>query len=86
MRPGAAGYRPPGIAPDAAGDLYALTALIYHLYTGTPPTPPRVTPPSQLIGGTPPAIDQLLLRGLSLQPEQRFPSVERFAAELGKIG
>jgi serine/threonine protein kinase len=85
-RPVPEGYGGPGIERDVAGDLYALVALFYHLYTGSPPTGPQVAPPSQRIGGTPPAFDQILLRGLSPRPEQRFPSAGQLAGELGKIG
>jgi serine/threonine protein kinase len=85
-RPVPEGYAGPGTQRDAAGDLYALVALLYNLYTGSPPKGPQVAPPSHRIGGTPPAFDQALLRGLSPRPEQRFPSAVQLAAELRKIG
>ena len=82
----AAGYRSPEGHLDAAGDLYALAAVMYHLLTGTHP---RSQPqgvglplPSQLAPGVPEAMDKMLLRALHPRPELRLASAEDLFAEL----
>jgi tetratricopeptide (TPR) repeat protein len=69
-------YRSPEAHLDAAGDMYALGATLYHLLTGTaavrPPQAPP--PPSKLVAGVPESFDQLLLRALAPDPEARFRS------------
>jgi len=78
-------YRAPENQLNAAGDVFALSAALYHLFTGKPPTGTPVAPPGQLVAGTPQALDEVLVRGLDPQPETRFASVKRFLEELGKI-
>jgi serine/threonine protein kinase len=77
--------------PVAASDQYALAIMVYELLVGRPPfvgnpgqvmrqhymTPPPA--PSTLGGHLSPAIDAVLLRALSKQPDERFPSVAAFA-------
>jgi len=71
---------------DAAGDLYALAAVMYHLLTGTHP---RSQPqgaalplPSRLAPGVPESMDKLLLRGLHPRPELRFTDAEEMLGAL----
>lgn len=72
---------------DPRGDLYALGAVAYHLLTGQPPftrdtvlatiaahAQAPVTPPSQLIASIPSDLEQVVLRCLAKQPEQRYAS------------
>jgi len=77
--------------PVAASDQYALAIMIYELLVGRPPfvgNPGQVmrqhymaspAAPSSLNGRLSPAIDAVLLRALSKQPEERFASVSAFA-------
>jgi eukaryotic-like serine/threonine-protein kinase len=80
------GYRSPEGHLDAAGDLHALAAVMYHLLTGThPSSQPQgvgLPLPSQLVPGVPEAMDKLLLRALHPRPELRLAGAEDFLAEL----
>lgn len=69
-------YRAPEAHLDAAGDMYAFGATLYHLVTGqAPPRPPQpVEPPGRLAEGLPASFDRLLLRALATDPEARFRS------------
>jgi serine/threonine protein kinase len=76
-------------------DQYSLAALLYQCITGTLPFSGAsvyemvesimTTPlgaPSARTTGIPPAIDALVLRAMSRNPEERFPSVRAFGAAL----
>ncbi len=78
---------------DAYADQYSLAAVLYHLLTGHPPvrqkavTAPDETPPSppSIAGANPavpPDIENIVLRALSAEPEQRFPTVHAMATAL----
>jgi tetratricopeptide (TPR) repeat protein len=79
-------YRPPEGGLDAAGDLYALAGVMYHLLTGTHPrTQPQgvgLPLPSRLAPGVPESMDKLLIRGLHPRPELRPASAEEVLGEL----
>jgi serine/threonine-protein kinase len=84
--PAAEHYRAPENQLDAAGDLYALCAVLYHLLTGVHP---RSQPqgaalplPSKLAEGVPEAFDKLLIRGLHPRRELRHTSADQILAEL----
>lgn len=73
-----------------ASDQYSLAVMAYELLTGTPPftgSPPQVMfqhvnerpkPPSSLNTGLPKAIDEVLLRALAKNPQDRYPSIQEF--------
>jgi serine/threonine protein kinase/outer membrane protein assembly factor BamB len=77
-----------------ASDQYALAAIAYEWLCGSPPfdglpievalqhvTDP-VPSPRDKLPGLPLAVEQVLLRALAKEPEQRFPNVQAFAGAL----
>lgn len=84
-----AGYGPPEGGLDAAADLYALAAVLYHLLTGAHPKSQSqgaaLPLPSTLATGVPEAFDKLLIRCLHPRRELRFASAEDILAELKQM-
>jgi serine/threonine-protein kinase len=82
-------YHAPEGGLSAADDLYGLSAVMYHLLTGTHPlSQPQgvgLPLPSQLAPGVPEAMDKLLLRGLHPRPELRLASATDLLAELREM-
>jgi tetratricopeptide (TPR) repeat protein len=79
-------YHSPEGGLSVSDDLYALSAVMYHLLTGThPQSQPQgvgLPLPSRLAPGVPEAMDKLLLRGLHPRPELRPASAEDLLREL----
>jgi eukaryotic-like serine/threonine-protein kinase len=79
-------YRAPEATFDAAGDLYSMAAVLYHLLTGVHPKSqgqgPGLPLPSTLAAGVSEAFDKLLLRCLHPKPALRFTSATEVLNEL----
>ena len=74
---------------DNRCDVHALGAVAYHLVTGQPVrsgsveslfAPGPIRPPTTLVADLPHSIDQVLLRAVAHDPDQRWPDVESFSA------
>lgn len=85
------GFSPPeqalGTGTDERSDIYALGATTYYLLTGQLPPAAHerlagkeVIAPSRLAPETPPALEELLLRSLHLNPNQRPQSIQEVSA------
>ncbi|MFQ6100346.1 MAG: serine/threonine protein kinase [Anaerolineae bacterium] len=92
LKMGTAGYAPP---EQYAGqgqttprsDVYALGATLYELLTGDDPTahPFVFTPPRKLNPGISPSLSNAIMRAVSLDPDDRFPSVRAMKETLQKV-
>jgi eukaryotic-like serine/threonine-protein kinase len=84
---GTVGYVSPeqqyGLKVDERTDQYSLAALSYELLTGRRPLG-LFPPPSRSNPRLSRAVDAAILRGLSEEPKDRFPSVRDFVAALDR--
>jgi len=87
--PAAPSYHAPEGGLSPADDLYGLSAVMYHLLTGTHPLSQAqgvgLPLPSQLAPGVPEAMDKLLLRGLHPRLELRLARAADLVTELREM-
>ena len=85
--PFAAPERAAGQAPDPRSDVYSLAAILYTLLAHRPPqmVQGEVLAPSRFNPEVPPAMDNLAVKALALDPAERYPDVKAFVAALGAV-
>ncbi len=83
---------------DGRADIWSLGVIFYELVTGRLAFPgenyaevagrvlyEKPVPPSRFLKNLPPQVDQIALRCLEKQPDNRFPTVREFAAALESL-
>ena len=79
-----------GLGVDSRADIHALAAVAYQLLTGVPVreggfaafADPRLPPPPSTRADVPPALDDVILRALEPDPDDRYSEVAEFASAL----
>jgi len=87
-----------GAEVDARSDVYACGICLYELVTGRPPfignTPAEILikqleeqpkPPSQIIKGLDPLLEEIILRAIQKDPEKRHQSARELRVELKEL-
>jgi serine/threonine protein kinase len=76
-----------GEPADARADVYSLATILYGLLAKrTPQTVGgQILPPSRFNPDVPKAMDQVVTKALSPEPEDRYPDVKTFLAALGSV-
>src|SRR5215471_13642224 len=80
---------------DERSDIFSLGVIFYEILTGKPPYPSDtplatlwkrmqepVTPPSQLEPDLPPALNDIVVKALEIEPEKRFARAREMAHQL----
>jgi serine/threonine protein kinase len=88
---GTPGYMSPeqarfGGGLDVRADVYGIGALTYHLITGHAPGPaPIRVPPSAALRGLPAQVDELIMKAMEIDRENRWPTAEAFAEAIAGL-
>jgi serine/threonine-protein kinase len=88
-----------GLAVDRRTDIFSAGVVLWEMLTGkrlfTGDAPAiieeqvlrgQVTAPSKVAPGLPPELDEIVLRAISVDPDQRFPDAHAMAAALAAVG
>jgi hypothetical protein len=74
-----------GGAADPQADVYSLAAILYSMLTKRQPQVVKgeVLPPSRFNPDVPPAMDDVVVRALAPDPQDRYPDVKTFLTAFG---
>lgn len=74
-----------GLPTDFRTDVYYLGSLCYELLTGRNPQQGTYRPASDVMSGLPGALDLVIERARERSPDDRYPDVQRFLADLRAV-
>jgi serine/threonine protein kinase len=76
-----------GTPANAHADVYSLAAILYRMLAGRMPQVVKgeVLPPSRFNPDVPEAMDKVMIKALSPEPQDRYPDVKSFLAAFGAI-
>lgn len=76
-----------GTPAGARADVYSLAAILYSMLAKRMPQVVKgeVLPPSRFNPDVPEAMDQVMIKALSPEPEDRYPDVQSFLAAFGAV-
>lgn len=89
-----------GLPADRRTDIYAAGIVLWELLTGRQLFPssnrthqealaavrnPKVVPPSSVVPGVPPGLDEVVIRALAKEREERYPTAGEFRAGLSNV-
>lgn len=79
--------RAAGESANPRGDVYSLAAILYNLLAKRPPliVQGQVLPPGRFNPEVPAAMDEVVVKALALDPDERYPNVRSFLAALGAV-
>lgn len=75
-----------GNPPDDRSDIYSVGAILYEMLTGRRPLHRGASAPSASNPHVPAELDQVVLKAVAPNPDNRYQSVATLAAELRSIG
>lgn len=74
-----------GQPADERSDIYSVGAVMYETLTGRRPMPRGAAAPSASNPHVPPELDEVLLKAVAPNPDNRYQSAAAFAAQLRRV-